>query len=569
VADDSAVSSLDYVGKYRLIELVGSGAMGVVYRARDEVLLRDVAIKLLAGTCVEATAERFLVEARAAARLNHPNIVTVFDFGDHPRGLYIVMEFVQGRGLDELVRDGIPGPVIDKAKAVRDVAGALAAAHEQGVVHRDIKPGNIRITREGVPKLLDFGIARFRESSLTVPNHVIGTPCYMAPEVLRGEPADEQSDVFGFGATAYEWLTGVRAFRGDSADVVMWHVFNEEPIDPCIVNREIHRKVADVVQRALQKDPARRFASMAEMCNALDAAIEEAERTHAIDAALLWRKQPAVQPPTSTDETVAVARSGTRRSVQWIALVCGLCAVLAIASPTRQSDRPLELPSRATIEGASSGFPNQPLRTLRPRAVREPKADAHAPHMSDELNIVTLVPPNATDVPAQDDQPLIPIARAGSELFVQLLADLDSDRARAGDEFRATLSEPWVDGDHAVASPGAPVTGQINEVGRSSDGRPYLDLILTSATIGSDQLSLRTGVYRIVAPAHSRGARSLIIAAGAGAIAGGLIGGKIGIPIGAATGAGVALVASASRRVAVVPGHRLPFRLAEPLILRR
>jgi serine/threonine-protein kinase len=208
-------------GRYEIIEQLGQGSMGTVYRARDPIMDRDVAIKRIVVHAVEGPEaaefrERFFREARAAGRLTHPGIVTVFDVSEHDGTPFLVMEYVPGRTLQSIL---LSGERMDLNR-VRDLgaqlAGALAYAHENGVIHRDIKPANILVTNDGRIKIADFGVAKLIESQLTVSGRLLGTPAFMAPEQFTGMPIDRRADLFAAGVVLYLMATGEKPFAGDT-----------------------------------------------------------------------------------------------------------------------------------------------------------------------------------------------------------------------------------------------------------------------------------------------------------------------------------------------------------------
>ncbi|MFL5711099.1 MAG: protein kinase domain-containing protein, partial [Chloroflexota bacterium] len=207
-------------GRYRLIELLGSGGMATIYRATDTGLGRDVALKILRPEYLRDPdfSARFRQEAQAAASLSHPNVVTVYDYGEDPSGPYIVMELVDGEDLATIMRRSGTLPPRQVARIGAGVARALAAAHARGLVHRDIKPGNVLIGKDGQVKVVDFGIARaISEAQVTLPGTTLGSVHYFSPEQARGEPATAASDIYSLGIVLYEMLVGSRPWEGDSA----------------------------------------------------------------------------------------------------------------------------------------------------------------------------------------------------------------------------------------------------------------------------------------------------------------------------------------------------------------
>src|SRR2546421_11899330 len=248
--------------------------MGEVYRARDTRLGRDVAVKVL-PSIFSADADRlhrFEQEACAAGALNHPNILIVHDVGTHDGAPYVVSELLEG----ETLRHRISGAALPPRKAIDyalQIARGLAAAHEKGIVHRDIKPDNIFITNDGRAKILDFGLAKLTSATdgtqsqsevptrkvNTDPGTVMGTMGYMSPEQLKGRPADHRSDIFSFGAILYEMLSGKRAFRGDSMAETMSAILREDPPDLSETNKTVSPALERVVRHCLEKNPAERF----------------------------------------------------------------------------------------------------------------------------------------------------------------------------------------------------------------------------------------------------------------------------------------------------------------------
>jgi tRNA A-37 threonylcarbamoyl transferase component Bud32/tetratricopeptide (TPR) repeat protein len=258
---------LDKVGKYKILAKIGEGAMGEVYRAHDPFLNRHVAIKTINPSFGRDAhfLKRFEREAQAAAQLNHPHIITVYDFGEEQGITYIVMELLEGHDLRDAISAGHFVSLRDKLGLMQQVCDGVAYAHTKGIIHRDLKPGNIHIQPNGQAKVLDFGLARVPTSEMTRAGTVLGTPHYMSPEQVRGETADARSDVFSLGAIFYELLTGWRPFAEDSSERIYKRILEEEVTPIRQWAPQTPDLVAAVVERALSKDPAKRYANAGAM----------------------------------------------------------------------------------------------------------------------------------------------------------------------------------------------------------------------------------------------------------------------------------------------------------------
>jgi beta-lactam-binding protein with PASTA domain/tRNA A-37 threonylcarbamoyl transferase component Bud32 len=278
--DEQTVTEIGSVlgGRYRLVELLGQGGMATIYRARDAQLDRDVAVKLLRpefGRDPDFLA-RFRDEARAAASLSHPNIVAVFDFGEEASGPYIVMELIDGQDMASIIRENGALPPRQAARVCAEVAKALHAAHVRGIVHRDVKPSNILVGRDGRVKVADFGIARaLNESQLTLPGMTMGSVHYFSPEQARGETATQASDTYSLGIVLYECLTGQRPFSGDGAAAVALARLTTTPPRPSALRPGVPAQLDQIVQRSMALDPAARYASAASMASALEGWLAE------------------------------------------------------------------------------------------------------------------------------------------------------------------------------------------------------------------------------------------------------------------------------------------------------
>jgi serine/threonine-protein kinase len=258
------------IGRYRILDELGRGAMGVVFRAEDPSLDRVVALKTISlDDDKEGRKEyekRFLQEAKAAGKLTHPNIVTIFDYGEEEDIAYMAMELLEGEDLRTRIRDGDIAPM-EAVEIALQVADGLGFAHEFGVVHRDVKPGNIMLLERGAVKIMDFGIARMRhaDTSRTSTGMVLGTPRYMSPEQISGQPVDQRSDIFSLGTVLYEMLTQSTLFAGQDVNQIAHSVTSTEPVPPSRVHPELPQMLDFIVARALKKDPSVRYQDAYEM----------------------------------------------------------------------------------------------------------------------------------------------------------------------------------------------------------------------------------------------------------------------------------------------------------------
>jgi len=316
---------VEQLGRYKIQEVLGRGAMGTVYRAHDPKIDRVVAIKTITIGGVAADEEdeyrqRFFREARAAGKLSHPGVVTIYDVGEQngTQAPYIVMECIEGTTLDGLISHSAEKSIPVTLDLVKQVAEALDYAHSQGIVHRDIKPANIIVTPDGRAKITDFGIAKLAATQLTMPGEALGTPSYMSPEQITGGHLDGRSDLFSLGIILYSMLAGQKPFTGENATSVMFNITYKEPLPLTQLNPSLDPQLKHVIERALAKRPADRYQSGREFANDL----ENLGQGRTLRSRVLTRVEPdpeqtVVQKPSQSLPTPSALK--IRLRVNWAA----------------------------------------------------------------------------------------------------------------------------------------------------------------------------------------------------------------------------------------------------------
>ena len=349
------MKTIDTIGRYRVEKLLGTGAMGEVYRAYDPVIDRLVAIKvlrreLIAGSGSEQLLERFRREARAAGRRFHPNIVAIWDFGDDNGTPFLAMEYVDGQSLAEIIKSSGALEPRRSVAIITQVLSALGFAHQNGIVHRDVKPSNIMILKGDEVKVADFGIARIDASEFTIVGDLLGTPAYMAPEQLSGAPVDYRADLFAAGVILFEMLTGVKPFRGKSITEIMSFMETRGPEDIRALNPAVPASLKRVITKSVAFDPAQRYASAVEFSKAIsEAAPTLSDASLLVEPPALGSPIVETDPPRPPPASQAFPAAGSlppdllREIERDLATFIGPMAAIALKRAARQTTDLLEL----------------------------------------------------------------------------------------------------------------------------------------------------------------------------------------------------------------------------------
>jgi serine/threonine protein kinase len=387
-----ADANLSSIGKYHIIELVGEGAMGVVYRAHDSILDRNVAIKVMNESIArqDDLRKRFLHEAQAAASLQHPNVVCIYDLGESDGHLYIAMEFIQGVDLEKLIELGEPLSLQARLDIIIDVLTGLSFAHKRGIVHRDIKPANIRVAEDGRAKIMDFGVAHLASSSMTSTGSILGTPTYMAPEQITEGKTSAATDIFAVGGVLYQILTKVKPFEAPTLQNLFFKIITEKPRTVTELMPGLPPALDRIVFKAMAKEPSDRYATALDMANDLTN----------VRSKLSGPSYPAsVSLSASVATAIEMSRTSSRKRVRTLAFAGGgalAAASLFAIAWSHSSQSALPTPQAADTaarvaaapalpQAAPSGIPTattnagssaQPTPTSIPRATSKEKKSA-------------------------------------------------------------------------------------------------------------------------------------------------------------------------------------------------
>jgi eukaryotic-like serine/threonine-protein kinase len=412
------LNTIGHIGRYALKYQIGEGGLGTVYAAHDPLLSRLIAIKTLN---VEVSQDQradfnalFLNEARAAAGLSHPHIVTVFDAGVSDNKAYIAMELLKGKDLRELLKEGWRATSVQATQIVRRVADALGYAHSKGVVHRDIKPANIFMVGRTQPKVLDFGIARVTHKHDTHVSDEItgGSPYYMAPEQIRQQPSDQRADVFSLGVVLYELLTDVKPFVGNTLEEISQAVLNHTPTAPHVLKPELPQGLSDIVMRAMEKEPEKRFSSARSMSRSLRQWTEETDAAGA--------------------ETSPFGRPGVGSAFRWAwlgATAAATAVALALGAWIWLGQPPTESPATATTTPIAV---TAPVATTAPSPAAEvlvPAAPADAASAAAPVVVNTDAADATANKPTTEAAPALaaPVAAAAPAVVMPTAATTNAN----------------------------------------------------------------------------------------------------------------------------------------------
>jgi tRNA A-37 threonylcarbamoyl transferase component Bud32 len=526
--------------RYEILGKLGAGAFGEVYEAKDTTLGRKVAIKRIRldafaeGPELEEVKQRFVREAQTAAKLRHPNVVTIHDIAARGSSSFMVMELVEGRTLQAILREKGRLSLPETLRILDQAADALDFAHAQGVVHRDVKPANLMVEPSGRVKVMDFGIAKASSSGdITKTGAIMGTPNYMSPEQARGDKVDGRADLFSLGCILYESLSGRRPFLGDSLTAILMKILTEPPPPIDFAALSLPAPLGDVVRRVLAKEPSERFPSGR-------ALVEAAEKAAALDAPPTVVSAPLPVPRPTADtrgaSPLGVGGATFRRVIVVLmaAAVVGGVVWAGLAS-RRRPEAPAGVPVSRHVTREEPGLVRK-LMGARP-----------------QLHVT---------VPE------------GTALRLRLETPLSSETATTGQEFSATIAAPLVVDDVQTFPAGSRVAGHVSHAAGAGkvSGRGELTLEVDRiAAPGGSELAIEADpLERRARSTLKKDAAKVAGAAGVGAVVGGLLGGGKGAAIGGAVGgsAGTGVVlATKGEEIVLSEGSPLEFRLRENLVV--
>jgi tRNA A-37 threonylcarbamoyl transferase component Bud32 len=558
--------------RYEVVSRLGAGAFGEVYEANDTALARRVAIKRIRldafaeGPELEEVKQRFVREAQVAARLRHPNVVTIHDIAAEGSSSFIVMEMVEGRTLQGLLRERGRLPLDEALRLLSQVAAALDFAHAGGVVHRDVKPANLMIEPSQQVKVMDFGVAKASSSgNITRTGAIVGTPNYMAPEQARGGAVDGRADLFSLACVLYECLSGQRPFVGDNVTAILLKILNEAPPPLDFAALGLPPALDGVLRRGLAKAPDERYATGHELIEAVRAAAAGPVAT------------PSTQRTAAVPATIAVA------GVEPTRVAVAVASSVPAPVPTVVSGPPV--PAAAAAGPATHAVGNgSPLRSRRVAvagaaaalaalvwgvsAVRRGPDGEPADRVA---RSVTRQEPGFFGRILGSRATLRITAPRGSSVALRLETPLSSETARADQAFSASTREPWLVEGHEAFPAGTRVSGRVaHAAGGRTSGRAELTLEFDRIRHpeGTELPIQAEPLHRIARSTARKDAATIQGAAGVGAVVGEMLGGKKGAAIGGAVGrsAGTGVVQASKGEEIVLPqGASLELKLRAPV----
>jgi serine/threonine protein kinase len=544
------------IGNYRILEKLGEGGMGVVYKALDTSLDRVVALKALTSDLARnpELEQRFRAEARAQAGLNHTNLATLYAFLVQDGTAWMVMEYIEGETFEQMIRRRGPIPSQEAIPLFKQALLGMGFAHRAGIVHRDIKPSNIMLSRNGIVKVMDFGIAKVLGArGMTRTGTQMGTAFYMAPEQVLNKPVDIRSDIYSLGVSLYEMLAGRVPFESDSDYQVMSDHVNASPPAPTRFYPYIPKGLEAAVLKALEKSPDARFQSVEEFGAALERPQDFVAAPAAAEAATVFERAPRSTPPPAPAPVViapmepAAAKPNVLGTPMRKAVAAGALAVMLLGgawlgfrpTPTPPTPAPHVNPSPGPSGGSSGG---EIVIPPPPAPVENKEVSGELPKPADQ----TKAPPQEQPKEKPSEPAKEPVARtpvivapAGSLVSIRTIETIDTRRNHDGDRISASLDAPIIVKGRIAVPRGSNARLALSNVKNAKiSGRSEVNIQLVGVSVNGRNYPVSSSVIVLAGPGRGGGSAKVIGGmAAAGAIVGGLIHGKKGAAGGAATGA--------------------------------